>query len=116
MADDQWLLKRARELRREQAPAEAVLWRELRARQLAGFKFRRQVVIGGFVADFYCAECKLVIEIDGESHVGIEDTDRNRQSALEQRGSKVLRFWDTEVYENLDGVLQVILQECESRV
>ena len=57
-----------------------------------------------------------MVEIDGESHVGIEDAERDRQSALEQRGSKVLRFWDTEVYENLDGVLQVILQECESRV
>ncbi len=116
MADEQWLLKRARELRRDQAPAEAVLWRELRARRLAGFKFRRQNIIGGFVADFYCAECKLVVELDGETHVGIEDADQDRQSTLEQRGLKVLRFWNTEVYENLDGVLKVILQECESRV
>ena len=113
--DDRWLLNRARELRREQAPAEAVHWRELRGRRLTGFKFRRQNVVGEYVVDFYCAECKLVIELDGETHTGKEVADRVRQSFLESRGLKMLRFWNTDVYDNLDGVLSVILRECAMR-
>ena len=113
--DDRWLLNRARELRPEQAPAEVVLWRELRGRRLTGFKFRRQNVVGEYVVDFYCAACKLVIELDGETHTGKEAADRVRQSFLESRGLKVLRFWNTDVYDNLDGVLSVILRECAMR-
>ena len=115
MADERWLLNRARELRRMQAPAEAILWRRLRGRQFVGFKFRRQAVIGGCIVDFYCAECTLVLELDGESHVGKEDPDRQRQKDLEDRGLKMLRFWNAEVFDNLDGVLQAIYDECVRR-
>ena len=112
MRGDRWLLNRARQLRREQAPAEALLWSKLRDRRFEGFKFRRQTPIGPYVADFYCAACKLVIELDGDSHVGNEEADRVRQGELEARGLKVLRFPNPEIFDNLENVLEVIYDEC----
>jgi very-short-patch-repair endonuclease len=115
MPDDRWLLDRARDLRREMAPAEKILWQKLRNRWFAGFKFRRQAAIDGYIVDFDCAECKLVIELDGESHVGNEDADRNRQNDLEKHGLKVLRIWNPDLFDNLGGVLQAIYEECGQR-
>jgi very-short-patch-repair endonuclease len=116
MPDFDWLLNRARELRREQTPTEAILWRTLRGRRFAGFKFRRQIPLGGYVLDFYCAQCKLVIEIDGDSHAGNEETDRLRTSELKRRFDlKVMRFWNAEVYDNLDGILEMIYEQCLRR-
>jgi very-short-patch-repair endonuclease len=116
MPDHDWLLNRARELRREQTSTEAMLWRILRARRFAGFKFRRQIVLGGYILDFYCAKCKLVIELDGDSHAGNEESDRIRTSELERVfGLKVMRFWNPEVYDNLDGILDVVYDECLRR-
>src|SRR5262245_57379056 len=112
MRQDPFLGKRARELRHDMTPTEKILWRLLRDRRFAGFKFRRQKPIGGFIVDFYCARARLVIELDGESHVGKEAPDQERQDALERRGLKVLRFWDTQVYDELDAVIEVIWREC----
>jgi len=115
MKSDPFLQQRARELRREMTPTECILWKQLRDRRFAGFKFRRQKPLGGFIVDFYCAAASLVVELDGESHVGKERRDARRQQALEQQGFKVLRFWDTDVYENLEGVLEVVWRECNTR-
>jgi very-short-patch-repair endonuclease len=71
--------------------AEAALWHELRGRRFAGFKFRRQHVLGPFIVDFYCAEAQLILELDGFTHRGKEDDDGRRQAWLEQLGLKVIR-------------------------
>jgi very-short-patch-repair endonuclease len=107
------LLAFAREMRHQSAPAENILWQCLRGRQLNGFKFRRQHAIGGYILDFFCAECGLVIELDGDSHSDRVTHDEVRTQILEGRGLKVIRFENPEVFDHLDGVLERILEECE---
>ena len=102
-------------MRQEPAPAEEKLWWCLRDRRLNGFKFRRQVGMGRYIADFYCAVCKLVVELDGDSHDGRQEYDEQRTEELGRRGLKVLRFVNTDVYEHLVPVLEAILKECEAR-
>ena len=101
------LLKtRARELRRNQTAAELRLWRYLR-RQNLGARFRRQVPIGGYIADFLSFNPKIVIEVDGGQH-GESRKDRDRDDYFRGQGFVVLRFWNPEVLGNLDGVLATI--------
>src|SRR3989338_6704303 len=95
----------ARSLRRRQTKAEEHLWQYLRNRQLCGFKFRRQVPFGPFVADFLCAEAQLIIELDGRTHVGREQYDRKRTAYLESHGYSVMRFPNHAVFHDLDRVL-----------
>jgi very-short-patch-repair endonuclease len=102
-------------MRRIPAPSEEKLWRCLRNRQLGAFKFRRQFAVMSFIADFCCPECKLIVELDGESHEMQYEYDQERSHALGERGFDVIRFPNTEVQENLEGVLLEILNECESR-
>src|SRR5512143_3201675 len=96
---------RAREMRHPQTPAEAMLWRVLRNRQ-TGFKFRRQHPIYRFIIDFYCAQAKLLIEVDGESHVEPEqvDYDNARTEYLESLGYKLIRFTNDDVRYNIQAV------------
>ncbi len=108
---DPQLLARARELRRMQTPAEAKLWAVLRGRHL-GYKFRRQHPLGHFVADFYCAAVQLVIELDGDSHAAQVAYDAQRTAWLEAHGLRVLRFSNSDVAHNLEGVVTAILQAC----
>jgi very-short-patch-repair endonuclease len=96
-------------------PTEKRLGSHLRGRRFAGFKFRRQTPIAGYIADFYCARARLAVELDGESHIGRETHDEKRRQAIEARGFKVLRVWDTEVYDELDAVLELIWRECMLR-
>jgi very-short-patch-repair endonuclease len=100
----------ARKLRKDQTPAEGVLWQQLRANRL-GYKFYRQHPIGGYVADFCCPAVKLVIEVDGGHHDEPEQRaqDRERDSILDSQGFTVLRVWNNEVQKNTDGVVQKIL-------
>src|SRR5207249_4194993 len=86
MRQDEFRTERARELRREMTPTEKRLWSHLRGRRFAGFKFRRQTPVAGYIADFYCAQACLIIELDGESHIGKEARDENRQQMLETKG------------------------------
>ncbi len=109
------LRERSRDLRHPRNMAEATLWHELRGRRFAGFKFRRQHVLGPYIVDFYCAEAQLVIELDGATHRGREDYDRIRQDWLEQQGLKVIRCPNHELYENLEGLLEVIWTACRER-
>jgi very-short-patch-repair endonuclease len=99
--------KLARELRRNQTDAEKVLWQRLRARQLHGAKFRRQVPIGNYIADFLCPDAKLIVELDGGQHVDCA-RDVTRTKELEDAGFVVLRFWNNDVLTNEDGVLERI--------
>jgi very-short-patch-repair endonuclease len=112
---DPQLLEFAREMRHIPAPAEQKLWKCLRNRQLGGFKFRRQFAIASYIADFSCPEFKLIVELDGESHEIRVDYDNERSANLAERGFEVIRFPNTEVHENLEGILLEILNECESR-
>src|SRR2546423_10150941 len=106
------LLERARAMRHEGAPAERILWWCLRNRRLDGLKFRRQVPIGRFIADFYCAEQSLLIELDGDSHNARGEYDEERTQWLQERGRRVVRFLNDDVYRSLDAVLMTILREC----
>ena len=97
----------ARRLRRRSTDAERRLWSRLRDRRHFTVKFRRQVPVGPYVVDFYCHEAKLVVEVDGEGHglAGEIDEDAQRTEWLQRSSLVVLRFWNTEVVENLEGVL-----------
>lgn len=108
------ILARAKELRHPLTPQEHKLWQRLRAKQLYGLKFRRQHPLDRFILDFFCAEQRLVIEIDGFGH-GQPDQhayDQARTEWLEQRGLRVMRFTNIEVDPNLTGVLAAIAEAC----
>jgi very-short-patch-repair endonuclease len=105
--------KRAQRLRKNATDAERGLWRRLSKRQLGGFKFSRQMAVGPFVCDFLCRERGLVIEVDGGQHAERTAADEIRTAFLEQNGLTVLRFWNNDILQNTDGVLQVILAELE---
>jgi adenine-specific DNA-methyltransferase len=100
----------ARKLRREQTDVERKLWYALRDRRFHGFKFRRQQPIGPYIADFVCFETKLVIELDGDQHgaAALEAYDHARTERLAADGFRVIRFWNHELNENFDGVLDSI--------
>ncbi|MBL1258328.1 endonuclease domain-containing protein [Methylocystis sp. Sn-Cys] len=103
--------RRSRELRRDATSAEKIMWGRLRNRNLGGFKFVRQEPIGPFIADFVCRECKLVVEIDGETHSNQEEiaADVRRSDYLNAQGYQVIRFRNQQVYENADAVAEAIL-------
>ena len=95
---------RAKQLRKTTTRAERVLWSVLSDRKCGCQKFRRQHAIEPYIVDFYCAEAKLVVEINGESHDGRQDYDRRRDEYLEKLGLRVMRFTNGDVLDNLDGV------------
>jgi very-short-patch-repair endonuclease len=103
------LRDRARHLRKNQTDVEKKLWSRLRARQLAGVKFRRQYPIGHFIVDFCCFEQRLVVELDGGQHAVQLHADQ-RSSSIVAHGYRVLRFCDNEVIENINGVLERIAE------
>src|SRR6185437_3847555 len=109
-------LARVRELRQAATEAEKRLWSALRGRRLAGFKFRRQMWIGPFIADFCCMEARVVVEVDGALHGETAGRDRVRTEVLGGEGYRVLRFWNSEVLEDLDGVLTAMRAELLARV
>ena len=100
---------RARSLRRGMTDVERILWRALRGKQLERNRFRRQHPIGQFIADFACIEQKLVIELDGGQHQEQLAYDEQRTVLLQAQGWRVLRFWNNDVLNNLDGVLSTIV-------
>lgn len=112
------LLEAARRLRREMTDAEQLLWQCLRRKQLDGFRFRKQHPLQQFVLDFYCPEARLAVELDGGQHNTPAGTaaDSERTAILEQHGIEVIRFWNNEVFTNLEGVLQTIYEALLKRV
>jgi very-short-patch-repair endonuclease len=105
-------VEKARRLRRDMTIPERKLWTMLRGRQLARLKFRRQHPIGPYIADFACEEKKLVIELDGDSHIGRAAYDHRRQAAIEQLGYKVIRVGNDDVLRDDEAVLELILTAC----
>jgi very-short-patch-repair endonuclease len=106
---NQTLLERAKKMRREATPPERALWRHLKSDQLDGAKFRRQVVIGSYVADFACrTPTMLVVELDGDTHGARADYDAQRTRLLESKGYRVLRFANRDVLQNIESVLETI--------
>jgi very-short-patch-repair endonuclease len=98
---------RARTMRGAPTDAELRLWRLLRDRRLSGFKFRREVPVGPYIVDFLCVGAKLIVEADGFQHAE-SPRDKARDAYLESQGWKVLRFWNNEVLQNREGVLETI--------
>ncbi len=96
----------ARKLRGTPTDVEQLLWWKLRARQFGGWKFRRQVPVIGYVADFACLEARLIIELDGGQHAETVERDEHRTKLLEQAGFRVLRFWNVQLTEDLAGVIE----------
>jgi very-short-patch-repair endonuclease len=107
----------AQQLRATTTDAERRVWNRLRNRQLHGLKFRRQHPVMGYILDFACIEIMLAIELDGGQHNAPEklESDARRTSILEKHGWKVLRFWNNEVMENIDGVFVAIGAAVEER-
>jgi very-short-patch-repair endonuclease len=108
----------ARELRKNQTGAEQLLWHRLRRKQILGVQFNRQRPIAGYIVDFYGVEAKLVIELDGSQYNEPDAIayDFERTKVLESLGLKVIRFANSQVFDNLNGVVSVILKEVEMRV
>ena len=104
-------------LRNNIPKAEVILWQQLQGNKLDGLKFRRQYGIGPYVVDFYCVKCRLAIEIDGDSHFekGAREYDKKRQKFIERFNIKFLRFTNSDIYENLDGVTEMISNEVKSK-
>ncbi|MBT8407244.1 MAG: endonuclease domain-containing protein, partial [Deltaproteobacteria bacterium] len=105
---------RARALRRDMTDAERLLWRALRDRQMGGWKFRRQHPIQPFIVDFVCVERKLIIEVDGGQHANKVKKDVNRSDYLRNKGYRVLRFWNNQVLQENDAVLDTILAALDN--
>ncbi|MEZ5894474.1 MAG: DUF559 domain-containing protein [Parvularculaceae bacterium] len=101
----------ARALRQNMPEAERLLWHYIGRKQLGGFRFRRQHTIGPYIVDFACVEAALIIELDGAQHGGENAIvrDRVRDNFLQEESFEVLRFWNNEVFTNMDGVLATIL-------
>ncbi|MBV7256836.1 endonuclease domain-containing protein [Pacificimonas sp. WHA3] len=108
-------LKRAKALRSNIPLAEALLWEKLRARRLGGMKFSRQVPIGPYIVDFAARRERLAIELDGDSHAGRETYDAARTAFIEGQGWHVLRFWNDDIFTNIEGACADILRAAESR-
>ena len=113
---DAMKVARSKELRWEMTPAEATLWEHLRARRLGNIRFRRQQILQGFIADFYCHEAGLVVEVDGAVHDEQRGYDADRDALLRQVGFEVVRFGNDEVFSALSGVLVRIEETCLRRV
>lgn len=104
----------AKQLHRNMTPAETKLWARLRAHRLEGVHFRNQHAIGKYIVDFCAPRKKLIIELDGSQHLEQEGYDRERTEFLESKGYRVLRFWNNEVMNDIEGVIRAIMQSMES--
>jgi very-short-patch-repair endonuclease len=102
----------AKALRKGSTDAESLLWKYLRRKQFAGHKFRRQQPIDHYIVDFVCFEKRIIVEVDGGQHSIEREKDAERESYLTRNGFEVLRFWNNEVLQNMEGVLEEIMKHC----
>ena len=111
------LKNRARKMRNNPTDAEKKLWDILRQGELKQYKFLRQKIIGNYIADFYCSQYRLILEVDGSGHDEVEqiEYDKERTLFFENLGMKVLRFWNNDVLENPAGVYAKILEFFENK-
>jgi very-short-patch-repair endonuclease len=102
----------SRRLRKSMTDAEKLLWSKIRGKQLKGYQFYRQRIIGNYIVDFYCAKAKLVIELDGSQHYGNKGIkqDAVRDNYMREQKLRVIRFSDRDVFENLNGVVESIYE------
>ena len=107
------VLSYAHTMRRQPTEAEKRLWRYISGAKLGGHKFRRQAILGPYIADFCCPQKNLAVEIDGDTH--IIEADATRDAELRTRGIKVMRVTNEDVLTNMDGVLQLVLTELDGR-
>lgn len=107
------LTENARSLRKDMTDTERRLWHVLRGKQLLDCRFRRQHPIGPYIADFACIDKKLLIELDGGQHQEQIAYDQHRTAFLEMQGWQVLRFWNNDVLNNMDGVLMTIIDSLK---
>jgi very-short-patch-repair endonuclease len=105
---DPRLIEFAKSMRREVTEPERRLWEQVRAKRFQGVKFRRQHVIGRYIADFYSREVMLIIEVDGDTHAFQEEYDRVREQYFVGLGFRVIRFINSDVTENMEGVLEAL--------
>ncbi len=105
---DKRLVEFAKSMRREMMEPEKLLWHQLRAKRFEGTKFRRQNVVGKYIADFYSRSAMLIIEVDGDTHAFNHEYDIVRESFLRALGFNVIRFTNAEVMANMEGVLTII--------
>lgn len=105
--------KHARYLRRDATDAERALWCHLKGQRLAGYKFRRQFPIAGYIADFACVDAKLVIELDGGQHLQATAYDQERARRMEANGYRTIRFWNDDVLLRTDLVLEEVLRHLK---
>jgi len=110
-------LSRARQLRKEMTPAEKLLWKLLRNRRLRGWKFRRQSPISTYIADFYCHELKLIVELDGDVHLTPDQSahDENRDFYLNYLGIEVLRIPNRQLFDDPEAALDRIVETAADR-
>ena len=106
---DPKLKQLSRDLRKNSTLSEVLFWNQVKGRKIKGYQFMRQKPILNYIVDFYCGKLKLVVEIDGESHIGKEENDEYRQSKIEGLGIKFLRFSDPDVKKNINGVILELL-------
>lgn len=109
------VLARAKELRREMTPAEKILWKHVKANKLNGLHFRRQQIIHGCFADFYCHQHELIVEVDGRIHELQKEYDDEREKYLSALGLRIIRFTNEEITGNLTSVLQKIVDVCDDK-
>jgi len=115
---DQETVELAKELRKSMTPCEKLLWNRLRRKNILGVKFRRQHPIGYYIADFYCHEIRLVIEVDGPVHYSLpqKEHDRNRNFEMDRLGIQVLRLTNNDIKQHLGSVIQTIRKEISQRL
>ena len=113
--NDKSLKHTRKALRNHMTDAEIILWARLKGKQLYGYKFRRQYSIEKYIVDFYCTKLKLAVEVDGGQHNDLINrrSDKERTSVLGNHNITVIRFWNHEVLQNTDDVLNEILHKCK---
>lgn len=99
---------RAQKLRNEATEFELLLWQRLKGRRFLGVKFSRQMPVGPYICDFMCRSHKLVIELDGSQHGDRVEYDEARTAFIERQGFRIFRFWNNDLAENIDGVMERI--------
>ena len=106
-------LVHARSMRHQPVAPEKTFWSHVRDRRLGGHKFKRQVLIGSYIADFVCIERKFIVELDGGQHAERKVYDKRRDMFLLAQGFRVIRVWNIDLMENIDGVMEMVLGELE---
>jgi len=106
-------LEGAKELRRVMTPSEKILWKCLKTNRLNGLHFRRQQIIHGYFADFYCHQHELIVEVDGDVHEFQQDYDAEREKYLISLGLRIVRSTNEEIMNNLKDLLNKIVEECQ---